>query len=115
MINKVAKGQRKEKMCFDELKDYPYRWKTIRHRFLNIDIFGLFDVVAANEQEMRFIQVKSGYCPNEVREKIRACKLPPCCKKEIWMWFDHEGWRKEIIQETKTTEEKISKIPSVKL
>ena len=98
MINRVKKGSRKEKICFDELADYPYRWKTIRHRFLNIDLFGMFDIMVANEKEIRFIQVKSGYCPNEIREKIKTIKLPLCCKKEIWCWFDREGWRKEIIK-----------------
>lgn len=96
-MNKVAKGKRKEKLCYDELIDYPYRWKTIRHKFLNIDLFGMFDVVAANDKEIRFIQVKSGYCPNEVREKIRAIQLPSCCKKEIWCYFDRKGVKKEIL------------------
>jgi hypothetical protein len=97
MINRVKKGQRREKLCYDELADYPYRWKTIRHRFCNIDLFGVFDVVVANDKEMRFIQVRTGYCPNKKREEIAAVKLPPCCKKELWLWFDREGWRKEII------------------
>ncbi len=97
-INKGAKGSRKEKICYDELKNYPYRWKTIRHRFLSIDLFGMFDVVAANETEIRLIQVKSGYCSNEVREKIKAIKLPACCQKEIWCWFDNKGWKKEVIK-----------------
>lgn len=98
MINKIKKGYRKEKICFDELIIYPYRWKTIRHRFLNIDLFGIFDVMVANENEIRFIQVKSGYCSNKIRKKIREIKLPRCCKKEIWCWFNRKGWRKEIIE-----------------
>lgn len=98
MINRVKKGSRKEKICYDELADYPYRWKTIRHKFLNIDLFGAFDVVVANEHHIRLIQVKSGYCPNEIREKIKAIKLPSCCIKEIWCYFDRKGWRKEIIR-----------------
>ena len=97
MINKVRKGRRIEKICFDELSNYPNRWKTIRHKFLNIDFFRLFDVVVANEKEMRLIQVKTGYCPNKVKEEIRNLKLPECCKKEVWMWFDRKGWKKEII------------------
>lgn len=99
MINRVAKGSRKEKICYDQLKaeGYPLLWKTIRHKFLNIDFFGLFDVVACNGKKFRFIQVKSGYCSNEVRENIRSCKLPSNCSKEIWCWFDNEGWRKEIL------------------
>ncbi len=113
-INKVAKGYRKEKLCFDSLAEYPNRWKTIRHQFCNIDLFKMFDVVVANKEHMRFIQVKSGYCPNEVRDKIRAIELPPCCIKEIWCYMDGGEVRKEVIsQEISTIEEKIPKIPPV--
>lgn len=96
LINKVKKGSRKEKLCYDELVNYPYRWKTIRHRFLCIDLFGMFDVVVANDKEIRLIQVKSGYCPNKVRELIKVIKLPECCKKEIWCHRKGQ-WFKEII------------------
>lgn len=100
MINKIKKGYRLEKRCYDELSHYPYRWKTIRHRFLNIDLFELFDVVVADENHVRFIQVKTGYCSKEVIEKIRKCKLPDNCIKEVWEWFrtkKHTGWRKQRI------------------
>lgn len=107
-INKNKKGYRIEKMCEDELKEQGYKtWKTIRHRFLRIDLFGLFDVVglAADGSHLRFIQCKSGYCPNEVKNKIRELKMPSVCKKEVWMYFDarktggkRHGWTKEIIE-----------------
>ena len=99
MINRNAKGHRKEKRCYDDLKaeGYSLLWKTIRHKFLNIDLFGLFDVLACDGVEFRFIQVKTGYVANTVREAIRKIKLPSNCKKEIWAWFDNEGWRREIL------------------
>lgn len=96
MLNRVRKGRRLEKRCYDELKDYPYRWKTIRHQFCNIDFFGVFDVVCGNSEELRFIQVRSGYCPNGKREEIRAIKLPPCCKKEIWCYRKHRWFIENI-------------------
>ena len=38
-INRVAKGQRKERTCELELQAKGYMtWKTIRHKFLNIDL-----------------------------------------------------------------------------
>lgn len=100
MINRTAKGRRKEKICADELKADGYIvWKTIRHKFLNIDLFGLFDVVglAGDGTHLKFIQVKTGYCPNEVKDKIRALKMPVNCIKEVWCYFDRAGWRKETL------------------
>jgi len=108
-INKVKKGYRVEKRCQDDLKDEGYiTWKTIRVKFQNIDFFGLFDVVGLSDDgtHLRFIQCKSGYCPNSVKEDIRNLNMPPSCIKEVWCWFDDRkkgtkkqaGWLKEIIQ-----------------
>ncbi len=97
-INRVAKGQRKERRCELDLQAEGYiTWKTIRHQFLNIDMFRLFDVVglAADGSRMRFIQVKSGKVDNAVRDKVRELKMPDGCHKEIWIWKDREGWTKE--------------------
>lgn len=107
-INKVHKGRRIEKMCADELRSEGYIvWKSIRHKFLNIDLWGLGDVcgVAADGSHVRFIQCKSGYCSNEVKEQMANLLLPKCFSKEIWMYFDkrktgkRSGWTKEIIQQ----------------
>ena len=96
--NKIRKGQRKEKICADVLRTQGYIiWKTIRHKFLNIDLWGLFDVAALHPQgeHILFIQVKSNRCDNETRDRVRALKMPPACKKEIWIWKDRKGWIKE--------------------
>lgn len=108
-INKVNKGYRIEKRCEEELQAEGYiTWKTIRVKFQNIDFFSLFDVVglSVDGTHLRFIQVKTGYCPNKVKEEIRNLAMPECCVKEIWQWFDDRkkttkkqaGWLKEIIQ-----------------
>lgn len=88
-INKVAKGQRKERMCELELQAKGYlTWKTIRHRFLNIDLFGLFDVVglAADGGHMLFIQVKTERVSNDIRGRVQALKMPRDCYREIWIY-----------------------------
>jgi len=100
-INRVAKGQRRERVCELELQAEGYlTWKTIRHRFLNIDMFRLFDVVGLAEDgsRLRFIQVKSERVDKDTREKIRALKMPDGCRKEIWIWKKREGWVKEYYQ-----------------
>lgn len=96
-------------MCEDELIEEGYlTWKTIRVKFQNIDLFGLFDVVALSWDgtHLRFIQCKSGYCPNSVKEEIRDLTMPKDCIKEVWQYFDQRkkttkkraGWLKEIIK-----------------
>jgi Holliday junction resolvase-like predicted endonuclease len=86
-MSKVAKGYRGEKICADYYKTRGYLiWKTIRHRFLNIDLFGLFDVVALapDGSELVFIQVKTGYCDSATLKSIAELKMPSGCKKAIW-------------------------------
>lgn len=98
MINKVAKGYRVEKRCADELKEQGYIiWKTIRVQYQNIDLFGLFDVVALHPEgeHILYIQCKTNRADNKAREAIMALKMPPCCRKEMWIWKDRKGWIKE--------------------
>ena len=92
------KGTRIEKRCADELKAEGYlTWKTIRVQYQNIDVFGLFDVLGLAEDgsHLLMIQCKSNRCDNKLRDKIRALKVPPRIKKEIWIWKDRRGWVKE--------------------
>jgi len=101
MINKTGKGSRKEKLCADELREQGYIiWKTIRHKYLNIDLFGLFDVVALHPEGVHilFIQVKSNKIDNATRVKIQDLKMPSNCHKQIWVWKDYKGWTKEICE-----------------
>jgi len=100
-INRVAKGQRKERTCELELQAKGYMtWKTIRHKFLNIDLFGLFDVLglAPGGDHLLFIQVKSERADNAVRDMIRNLRLPSSCRKELWIWKKRKGWVKEYYE-----------------
>ena len=88
MIKKTKKGYRVEKRCADELKAGGYLiWKTIRVKYQNIDLFGLFDVVALHPEghHILFIQCKSTRCDNETRDKIRKLKMPESCQKWIYI------------------------------
>lgn len=97
MINKVAKGTRKEKACADELeaKGYITR-KSIRIKYQKVDFFG-FDVMALAKDgsHMLFVQVKSSFCKMKDRDAIKKLKLPPSIKKEIWIWKDRKYFIKE--------------------
>jgi len=99
MLKTVAKGYRTEKRCADELKEQGYLiWKTIRVQFQNIDLFGLFDVVALHPEgnHIRFIQCKTNRCDKQTRDKVKAIKMPENCYKEIWIWQDRKGWKLEV-------------------
>jgi len=97
-MNTVAKGTRKEKLCEDFFKEKGWAtWRTSRNKFQQLDAFGLFDVISVHPDgtEMYFIQVKSNRCSKKVKDSIRAFKMPPKCHKEVWIYIDREGWKKE--------------------
>jgi len=101
MIKKVAKGYRVEKRCADELKEKGYLvWKTIRVKYQNIDLWGLFDIAALHPQgnHLLFIQCKSNRVDAKTRDEIRNLKMPNGCQKWIWVWDDRKGWRKELYE-----------------
>lgn len=97
-MDKGKKGLNTEKKCANELKGQGYTvWKTMRVRFANIDLWGLFDVVAVHPEgeHILFIQCKTNALPSPAqRQAIRALKLPENCEKWAWIWYDRKGWRK---------------------
>ncbi len=101
MKNKTAKGYRVEKLCADELNEKGYTiWKTIRVKYCNIDLFGLFDVVALHPEgeHLLFIQVKSNRVDNKMMDAVKALKMPEGCQKWIWIWKDYKYWMKEFYE-----------------
>lgn len=100
-MNAAKKGSRLERKAELELQAEGCRtWKTIRVRYRNLDIFGLFDVLALPDdgQKVRMIQVKANRCDRKTREAIRMLKVPSSIQKEIWVWKDRIGWVKEVIE-----------------
>ena len=109
-MNRVAKGSRVEKRCADELRTDGYLvWKTIRHQFLNIDLWGYFDVVALekNGKHVRLIQCKTNKCDKATIERIRALKVPGSIYKEVWIYHDRKGFEKRLIGTEDTNETEI--------
>lgn len=100
-MNKIKKGYRVEKRCADELKAQGYLiWKTIRVRFQNLDLWGIFDIAALHPKgdHILLIQCKSERVDNETRNKIRTLKVPADCQKWIWVWKNRKGWIKEFYE-----------------
>ena len=58
---------------------------------------GIFDLICWNKEIIRFIQVKSNYCPPKEKRKIKEFDLlPPNSKKEIWVFKNYH--REPIIE-----------------
>jgi len=56
-----------------------------------------FDLICWNKEIIRFIQVKSNYCPPKEKRKIKEFDLlPPNSKKEIWVFKNYH--REPIIE-----------------
>ena len=59
------------------------------------------DLWAVSDKDMKLIQlkrVKGKYCSFKKEiEEIKSIKCPSNCTKELWIWFDHRGWKKSII------------------
>jgi len=97
-MNTVAKGTRNEKRCEDFFKEQGWAtWRTSRNKFQELDMFGLFDVVACEPsgKYLMFIQVKSNRCSKKTKTAIKEFKMPTKCFKEVWVWVDRYGWKKE--------------------
>lgn len=96
-----AKGTRNERRCENDLIAAGYvTWRVTRHRFQNMDMFGIFDVVAVagDGSHLVFIQVKSNRCDRKTKTRMELLLLPPGCIKQVWIWIDQHGWKKETIK-----------------
>ena len=102
-MNSREKGNKSERKCVKELEKegwLVYRVKGSTKFNKNVDIFGLFDILAIKRkyglQKRKWIQVKTN-------QKLYGKKLKPflnfkyryCCggdEVEIWTWVDRKGW-----------------------
>ena len=96
-MNKAKKGQKKEKLCRDQLQKDGWFvvFKSIRWRFGCIDFANMFDVVAYKGKERKFISCKhlnGYYLPHQ--EDIRRFKEThglPGEEYSLWLW-DRPRW-----------------------
>jgi len=86
-IQRRKRGQRIEKIAFDYLKKKRFlAWKPVRVMFHSQDIFGLFDLIALNKNELKLIQVqKQRKRPYKVK-KIFKLPKPKKISYELWVY-----------------------------
>lgn len=103
MINKTNKGRRIELLARKELEaDGWLVEKKNNTKWQSPDFWGVFDLIAIKENNVKFIQVKSNIGDfYKGRKKTKAWikennfKIPT----EVWLYEGRSKWRKEIINE----------------
>jgi len=88
-MNRVGKGSRNELKAKKLLENLGYLVeKRMGGRFSH-DFFGLYDLIAISENDMRLVQVKTGAREKpELRRKIKAHKVAGNVTKEVWVFKD---------------------------
>lgn len=60
-------------------------------RWGSTDFFGMWDLIAIDKRDIKFIQVKSNAMPSPaVREELEMFEVPPCVSKELWILYDRK-------------------------
>lgn len=99
MIKTVSKGRRRQAEFRKILESRGYVCDTAKFsRWGSTDFFGLFDICAINEQETLWVQVKSNYCPKQVKENIKLFKVPKNTRKIVAVKKDYKEWEEIEIE-----------------
>jgi hypothetical protein len=86
-IQRRKRGLKIEKIAFDYLKNKKYLvWKPIRVMFHSQDIFGLFDLIALNKNELKLIQVQKERKRPYKTKKIFKLPKPKKISYELWVY-----------------------------
>ncbi len=101
-MNTTRKGNYNQNKARKKLEQDGWQVEVARRsKYKPVDFFGLFDIIAYKEkpaQDMlldkighfKLIQVKSNYCPPEVKRKIKEFVVDGIVvTKEIWIYKDY--------------------------
>lgn len=103
MMNTRKKGNRIENKAVKELEAngwIVYRVKGSTKFNKDVDIFGLFDIMARNKigKRTKWIQVKSNQKPNFTAfAEFKDNYCTTFDSVEIWVWKDRKGFIKHVI------------------
>ena len=99
-INCVAKGNRRQNACRKKLESEGWTCYVARRGWkgVQIDIFGLWDIIAWREGFLKFVQVKSNACKGVQKLALQKfCVDGHFVHKELWIYHDHSRSGPEII------------------
>lgn len=94
----VAKGNALERFIADRLRAQGYDvHQTPRRRFQANDIFGCFDLIATNEEMMRYIQSSTTQRRGAVLREMQKIRMPTKktkgrVRKEYWVHKPKKGY-----------------------
>lgn len=93
-----AKGDRREKQAKEILEEAGFRVeKKWNRRFDSNDYFNLFDLMAGDHDQFRFVQVKSNGTNGALKLIEQKATFLPWHSEhfhiEVWVCYDREGWR----------------------
>lgn len=88
MVNTKAKGDRAEAKAKKLLEEKGYEVeKPIKTRWGRTDFFNKWDLIAVNDEHVRFIQVKTNKNDTYGKQldKYRGFPAPPNTTRELWL------------------------------
>lgn len=105
-MNRSRKGSRVEREAADELVENNYQvFSPPRTKFGQQDIFSMFDVIAINRENVRYIQIKTGSTQGFL-QRLRDWAnryTHSSCSWELWVRQDlrteKQKWKKYIFCE----------------
>lgn len=114
MTSNRAKGRMNEKKCEAKLKEAGWLTYLVppSMRFQkNIDIFGLFDVIAIRTRPCLYTKMRIGEAPEKILSETEVLLVQvktnyhggyveyrkfkenfPGIRVQLWNWQDHKGW-----------------------
>ncbi len=106
-MNKVSKGNRNQNKARKLLESEGWKvYTAIRTKYHEIDILGLFDLIAYRDGYFKLIQVKSNVCDKETRDKIRDFITDGhFVIREIWVYVDYDREAPYVIRWCRTCEQ----------
>lgn len=98
MVNAVKKGNRAQNKARKYLEADGWITYVARRGFMGvqIDIFGMWDIIAYKDGHIRLIQVKSNICPRKEMDRLSTFMVDgEIVTTELWIYKDyskHNPW-----------------------